>query len=77
MKTILSPIQVTERRGLPRLIRWRGCTYRVREMLDVWVYQTRWWGEEERRVYFRLWTNRGVMEVWRNGKKWMLAKVLD
>lgn len=77
MKQILSPIQVTASGGRPRVIRWDGRTYRVREMLDVWIYQTRWWGNEERRVYFRLWTDGGMLEVWRCGNTWMLGSLLD
>ena len=72
-----STVVVSSSNGRPRLIRHGRRTYRVREMLDVWVYQSRWWGNEERRVYFRLWTNRGVMEIWRNGKEWMLSRILD
>lgn len=77
MKQILVPIEVSTAGGRPRLIRWNGRTYRVRELLDVWVYQTRWWSKEERRVYFRLWTNGGILEVWKCGAEWKLSRILD
>ncbi len=51
--------------------------YRVREPLDVWVVQGRWWGEEEKRVFFRLRTDRGEVEVYRSGERWVLSKVMD
>lgn len=77
MKNIFAPIEVTEERGRPRRIRWRGRVYHVLEMLEVWVYQSRWWSNEERRIYFRLWTSRGMLEIWRSGKKWILGRILD
>lgn len=71
------PLFVAHRRGRPHLIRDGRRTYRVREILDVWIYQSRWWANEERRVYFRLQTHRNVIEIYRSGDDWRLAKVLD
>ncbi len=70
-------IDVIARRGRPRLIRLGERVYHVRELLAVWVYQSRWWSREERRIYFRVRTNRNVLEIWQSGGEWRLAKVLD
>jgi hypothetical protein len=37
----------------------------VRRVLDFWILQSRWWGREEKRIYFRLETDGGVMEIYR------------
>lgn len=65
MKSIQENIAVDARNRVPRRLRWDGRTYRVRRLLDYWILQTRWWGREEKRIYFRLETNRGVVEVYR------------
>lgn len=68
MKFINIPISVEARKGVPRQIRWSRRTYTVRRLLDFWILQSRWWAREEKRVYFRLETDQGVMEVYRG--KW-------
>lgn len=50
---------------VPHRFRWEGRTYRIRRLLDYWILQTRWWGREEKRIYYRLETNRGIVEVYR------------
>lgn len=65
MKYVNAPISVEVRKGIPRRIRWGRRIYDVRQMLDFWILQSRWWGCEEKRVYFRLETDGGVMEVYR------------
>jgi hypothetical protein len=34
-------------------------------VLDFWILQSRWWGCEEKRIYFSLETDGGVVEVYR------------
>ncbi len=65
MKFLNVPISVEARKGVPRRIRWGRRTYIVRRLLDFWILQSRWWAREEKRVYFRLETDQGVMEVYR------------
>lgn len=65
MKFINAPASVDVHNGVPRQIRWARRTYRVRRLLDYWILQSRWWSREEKRVYFRLETDRGVVEVYR------------
>ena len=65
MKSIQEKIAVDARNRVPRRLRWENRTYRVRRLLDYWILQTRWWGREEKRIYFRLETNRGIVEVYR------------
>ena len=61
-------IDVDLQNGSPRGIRLGKRVYRVRRVLDSWVLQTRWWGREEKRVYFRLDTDRGVIEIYRSAE---------
>jgi hypothetical protein len=66
--------------GRPRQVEWGERTLRVKRMVECWVYQTRWWGEGpgERRVYYRLQTECGLVEVYRtNGREWTLSRVAD
>jgi hypothetical protein len=70
-------VSVRTVRGWPVDVRRGDRTYRVRELIDVWVVQGRWWGEEEKRVFFRLRTDRGDLEVYRSGDRWVLSKVMD
>lgn len=77
MKQYSDPIEVAHTRGSPKRVCWAGRTYHVREILDFWIYQSRWWSREERRVYFRLGTSRGIIEIWQSGEQWMLAGVED
>ena len=58
-------IEVDLQNGAPRRIRYDRRTYRVRRVLDFWVVQSRWWGREEHRLYYRLETDRGIIEVYR------------
>ena len=79
MKRIEEPVEVEDRKGWPMVIRRRGRTYRVRKLVDLWVVQGRWWLEEEKRVYFRVLTDKGTMDVYRNQNngKWVMAKLGD
>ena len=54
---------------MPRRFRWDGRTYRVHRLLDYWILQTRWWGGEEKRIYYRLETHRGIVEVYRAAER--------
>ena len=65
MKFLNVPVSVEARKGVPCRIRWGRRTYTVRRLLDFWILQSRWWAAEEKRVYFRLETDRGVVEVFR------------
>lgn len=65
MKYVNAPISVEARKGIPRRLRWGRRVYDVRRLLDFWILQSRWWGREEKRVYFRLDTDGGVVEVYR------------
>ncbi len=59
------------------VIRRHGRVYRVRSMIDYWMVQGKWWADEERRVYFRVSTTGGIMDVYRSGARWVLASVED
>lgn len=77
MKRRSDDIEVREVRGWPVEIRRDERVYRVVEMLDVWVVQGHWWGDEEKRVFFRVRTDRGAIELYRTGLRWVLSKELD
>lgn len=77
MKRRTEEIQVRTARGWPVAIRRGGRQYRVRELLDVWVVQGQWWSDEQKRVCFRLRTDRGIVEIYRSGERWVLSKVMD
>jgi hypothetical protein len=42
-------------------------------VVDFWILQSRWWGREEKRIYFRLETDGGVVEVYRTDASFMDA----
>ena len=86
MKAYCEPIEVEPDSGRPALIRWRRHTYRVRRVLDYWILQNKWWEREEKRVYLlletdpipaRLQESPTTMEVYRVGKDWKLARIVD
>jgi hypothetical protein len=79
MKRIEEPVEVEDRKGWPVRIRRGARDYRVRELVDVWIVQGRWWLDEEKRVYFRVLTDKGVMDVYRRDPKgeWIMSKLAD
>lgn len=77
MRRIFDPVQVEEQKGWPCRVHWGQNTLVVRRPVDFWIRQGRWWAGEERRVYFRLITARGVVEIYRSDDDWVLAKVAD
>ncbi|MEQ9104740.1 MAG: hypothetical protein RIE53_08585 [Rhodothermales bacterium] len=77
MKRRFEPIEVEVTRGLPVLVHRASRAYRVQSLLDAWVVQGRWWADEERRVCFRVATSGGIMELYRSGDQWTLARVED
>ena len=79
MKRIEEAVEVEDRKGWPVRIQRGTRIYRVQKLVDVWVVQGHWWLEEEKRVYFRVLTDKGVMDVYRrdiNGA-WVMAKLAD
>lgn len=77
MKLLSLPVQVDAPRGRPQQIRWNDRVVRVRQLADFWVLQSRWWAREERRVYFRADTPRGLVELYRSGDAWTLSRIMD
>jgi hypothetical protein len=49
----------------------------IRAVLDKWVARSRWWSNDERRVYARLHTSRGIVEVYRSGQQWFMSRIAD
>lgn len=77
MKRRSEPVDVDVTKGWPVVIRRNGRIYRVESMLDVWIVQGKWWSREERRVYFRVSTTHGIMDVYNADATWILASVED
>ncbi len=76
MKARSQAIEVEEEEGRPTCLTWRR-RQPVREVLDSWVVQGKWWGKEERRVYFRVRTDSAVLEIYRGKTGWRLARTVD
>jgi hypothetical protein len=77
MRRIFDPIQVNTQKGWPHVLHWGANTLTVKRPIDFWIRQGHWWAEEQRRVYFRLITSAGVVEIYEAGGNWVLAKVSD
>jgi hypothetical protein len=77
MKRRFEPVEVEVTRGWPVVVRWNGKTHRVQHLVDTWVVQGRWWAEEERRVCFRVTTSGGMLDIYRSGDAWVLARAQD
>jgi hypothetical protein len=77
MKIVRVPVEVELKKGWPVMIHWEHRHMRVRQVSDWWVARERWWSREEERVYFRLVTDTGTVEVYRLGDKWILARMFD
>jgi len=77
MKAYNEPIAVETREGWPQTIRWRRSTYSVREVIDYWVLQTKWWVKDEKRAYFQVECGGSILEIYKRDKEWILAKVVD
>ena len=77
MKLTQEDIEVVLKNQQPVRFTWRGKTYCVTEVLERWVVDAEWWGRKVSRVYFRLNTTKGVMEIYRQDGSWMLSHVMD
>jgi len=64
VKWIHEPIDVQTRGGWPIRYSRGHATVRVRDVIKLWVLQTQWWSNEERREYFRLETTAGVVDIY-------------
>lgn len=77
MKRLNEPITVQTQKGWPVRLERGASTIRVHDVIRVWVYQTRWWTDEERREHFRLMTDVGVFDIYRCADRWVLARTVD
>jgi hypothetical protein len=46
-------------------------------VLDKWVARSRWWSNDEKRLYLRLHTARGIIEVYKTDRQWYVSRVAD
>jgi hypothetical protein len=64
--------------GQPRQLHLRERWQRVARVLDAWRYGGRWWlGEAPRDHYLLELTDGQVVEVYREGEAWVLARTAD
>jgi hypothetical protein len=77
MRRVLQPVRVTTKKGYPVRIEWDGRRQPVTQVGDMWVRQGRWWGDEERRIHFRVETPSGAFELYRSGDSWVVTRVCD
>jgi hypothetical protein len=79
MRRVFLPVEVQCCNDVPRRVRWNGRDYRVESMAECWVVESRWWTASDfsRRVYYRLYTDHGVLEVFRSDGRWILARIAD
>lgn len=52
-------------------------TLNVHKLVDKWVARSRWWSHDEKRIYLRLHTSRGVVEIYRSGRQWFVSRIAD
>lgn len=77
-KTDDKPATFLETRdGRPSRLCLRGRWLPVLEVVDAWVIQGRWWSREERRLYTRLLTPAGTLDLCYREGRWELAGVVD
>lgn len=76
----------TEATGRPTSLVWRGQTYRIKSIEEVWCWRGKWWTTPglcgQRRTYSRVdcLSVNGVplcLEVYREHGRWMLSRLLD
>lgn len=63
--------------GVPRRVRLGGQWFRVRRVIDGWMVRSRWWADDEERLYVRLETDGPVLEAYRHDGTWALSRILD
>ena len=77
LKAYREPITVETCDRQPQSITWRKATYTVHQTLDRWILQNKWWAREEKRLYYLLETDRATMEIYREGPRWTLSRIVD
>ncbi|RPI67644.1 MAG: hypothetical protein EHM43_07110 [Ignavibacteriae bacterium] len=77
MKLLMEPIDVAEHAAAPSAFCWQGRLFEVETVLENWSARGTWWGIDDRREYYLLMTQNGVMEIFRSRNGWMLSRVYD
>ena len=93
MKRVFESCEVKTRsdRPVPYLFKWKDQTWEIREIIEVWRLETKWWARRgpERRTYYRCLTHTGnssrggntVVELFKRTRphktEWILARLAD
>jgi hypothetical protein len=83
LKRIQKEISVSVVENLPISFKRNGKLYEIVEIEERWILQSKWWEDEEKRIYFRVKTTSGVAEIYLKKTKsnlngiWMLDTIFD
>lgn len=77
MRRFNQPVEVLTNQFWPAEIRTGGQAYRVHEILDHWIVQSRWLTGGKERIYYRIRTHRGTLDICNTEGRWVLCKVFD
>ena len=77
MRRYHEPINVFLQRNRPLHFFWRRRHIHVITIQDYWLARSCWWHHDEARLYMRLDTSRGVLEIFRSQSSWFMSRVFD
>jgi len=85
MKLKMEPIDVAVKAEQPQRFCWRGKLYVVESVIDTWTWRGRWWmadiegamERDDKRDYYLLMTDAGVVEIFAGNEGWMLSRISD
>lgn len=70
-----------ERDGSVSVVRWRDRPWSVVKTLETWIWDSEWWTSSDlvgdSRVYHRLATKRGDIEIYRHKTGWYVSSWWD
>ena len=83
MKRIFVEISVSIVNGSPSSFEYLGVNHVIQSIDNKWIVQGKWWSKEEKRVYFRVHTQKGVAVIFQKqtalpqSKYWVLEEIFD
>lgn len=83
MKRIQKQITVSVEDKLPKSFTKDGKVFPVINIEERWIIQSKWWEDEEKRIYFRVRTTSGIAEIYLKKTRsnleglWILDTIFD
>jgi hypothetical protein len=77
MRRYREPILVHAKNNRPLSLSWRNRHIKVDTVQDRWIARSRWWSRDETRLYLRLHTGHGIMEIYRSEASWFISRIAD